>query len=393
LSVSLLLALLTGSTAIAAEEKPAPPDVAIQIVPQTEGVEPGEELILFLSITNRSAVPLNGLLLQATGEGFSVALPAPPSSLPPFGSAWGHARVIPSAGASFGKHQIPFLLRYRWRTASAAGASLQTATATVEVRRWLDEEAKGLPGGTAALFSLLFPIIPAFLAFQLLDRLRQKKGLHLPTFDSAYIVPAFFNALLVNSLPLFPRFRSLDLTPRETVLLSLLFGALWPIVRWIWDLLLSWLWGFRESDSPRTYLRKALFSPWSPRPFTWISGKIGDGGESWSGLLLRQPGGSLVLGSTLEISYARDPTKAKENAKENAEELVARVNETGSLTSRCRLWWRVVRSGLSAAVSTFPTQGAGEAAQATDRIVVYGEEIEGLKRTKSERKGLLEYSQ
>lgn len=387
-----LLALLVGHSAVGAEEKAVAPEIVIQLTPETDGVQPGKDLILYLSITNRSAIALDNVRIASGSKAFAVDLPSLPPTLLPFATVSGEAKVSAAAQSPvYGKHQLPIVLTYNWTIGRNTLASTQTGMATIEVRRWLDDEAKGLPGGTPALFALLFPIIPAFLAFQLVDRLRQRKGLHLPTFDSAYVVPAFFVALLVNSLPLFPTVHTVDLTPQEIVLFSLLLGATWPVLRWIWELLLRRVWCFRESDSPGVYLRKVLFSPWSPRPPLWISGKASEHAESWSGLLLYQPGGEVVLGSTIKISRTSAPATPKEVVAQEA--FVAEVDKSCSLILRYRLWIQVIRGRLVATPLVYPTQGDEAQARPTHRLVVSGEEIEGLKRLKSERREWLHYSQ
>jgi hypothetical protein len=382
--------LLTGGIVAVAQDKPGPPDVAVQIIPETDGGQPGRTVALFVTVTNKSAIPLQDLSFASQNEAFPVESSGLPASLPAFASTWVRAKLeIPRKGTAFGKHQIPFVLTYRWKDGQLGGVSAQTATVTIAVQRWLDEEAKGLPGGTAALFSLLFPIIPAFLGFQIMDRLRRHEGLRVPTFGSEYIVPAFFIALLINSLALFPRLPAPDSDePLEIVVSSFLLGALWPALRWIWDLVLRWWWGFRETDSPESYLRKALLSPWSPRPFTWMTGKVGEK-ETWSGILLRQPDGSPALGSRVQISPAKQANAAD---KASAPGLVQAVNTTGSLRSRWRLLWKVMTKKLTVGAAAFPQQGDGQTSTSSGRIAVAGDVLGSFQRQKGERQDFLTYS-
>jgi hypothetical protein len=83
---------------------------------------------------------------------------------------------------------------------------------------------------------------------------------------------------------------------------SFALGCIVPIFRWSHENNLKKVWGFNNTDNFETYLRKALLAPWSPREFTWATGKVDE--DEWSGIVLKQPNGVTVLGAKLQVSPA-----------------------------------------------------------------------------------------
>ena len=375
-----------GALAGAQEKKPAAPDVDFRIVSETKGVEPGESLLLHVFISNKSAFPLEGVSLDLPKlEGIEIRRSKSPlaGTVSPFGHASERMELRASEGTSFGARELPFLLRFRWKDGATGGESARQATVAVDVQPPFSGEAKGLPGGTGTLFALLLPVIPAFLTFQLFDRWRTAKVFEMPTFSNDYIVPAFFIAILAKSLTLFLGLRGTVLGLPYLLLLSAVLGAVWPLAHWGWDRWHWHRWAFQEHDEPKDYLRKALFSPWTPRRFTRVTGASGK--EAWMGILLRQPDGSSVLGSELQINH---PSPPSDSAKKDAGELVKQVNQGSSKEIRNQLLQKIEEGSLKVAPAAYPKRGD----QPVDRIVVSGEEIEGFVKDKSERRDLLTYS-
>jgi hypothetical protein len=296
---------------IAPTPQPSPPAVDFQAFTARESVERGEELTVFLFIANKSALPLTELKFIFQGNDFGlVKNPSFHSPLAPFGSVMETAIIKAKDTADYASHKLLLLVEYDWNSNGPKYRSAQPATATVLVMRRFDEETKGFPGGTAAFFYLLLPIIPAILSYQFLNRLRKGEGAHLPTFSAEYIVPAFFIAVFLSLLML-SLFRwdarlnySNPLVFIGTLFGSLFFGAIVPGLRIIYELIQNRVWGFDNNDTPATYLRKALLAPSAPREFKWATGKVGE--QSWEGILLRQPNGAIVLGAKLQVSYTQD---------------------------------------------------------------------------------------
>jgi hypothetical protein len=384
--------LLLAVAAAGAQEKPkepAAPAVELSVVPEMDGVEPGGSLALHVFVSNPSPVRL---------EGVSLVLPAPEririersgtplaSVVPPFGSASERLTLRPQGGALLGARKLPFTLRYRWRVPPHQGESARRTVVAVEVRPAFAEEAKGLPGGSGALLTLLLPVIPAFLTYQIFDELRKKQGFRMPRFSNEYIVPAFFIALIASSLRFLPWRASAGLGLGKLLVLSAVLGAVWPLLHWAVDIYRWKRWGFGSQDEMKDYLRKALLSPWSPRHFTWAVGLVGK--EKWEGVQLRQPDGSLALGSTLVISHKS--TTPSPNEYQAADALIQEVNDKGSHESRERLVREIESGALQVKQLDKKPQMAGQDA---GPAVVSGGEIEGFTRTHGKRCPFLRHSQ
>jgi hypothetical protein len=206
----------------------------------------------------------------------------------------------------FASHKLMLSVDFKWSDAGRDFTSTQVTVVSIEVARRFEEEAKGFPGGGAAFLYLLLPIIPAFLSYQTIERLRTGKGLQVPTFQSEYIVPAFFAAIIVSFLMLMIARTDTGVdysNPRIFVgvlAVSVLLGAVIPSFRWSWNLIEKSRWGFSDKDSMATYLEKALLGPRTSRQFKWVKGKLK--GESWEGILLEQPNAAKVLGACLQAS-------------------------------------------------------------------------------------------
>lgn len=390
LRLALVLLPLIVAAAAGAQEKPkepAAPAVELSVVPERDGVEPGESLALHVFVSNPSPVPLEGVsLVLPDPEKIRIERSGPPlaSVVPPFGSASERLTLRPQGGALLGARKLPFTLLYRWSAPPHQGESARRAVVAVEVRPPFAEEAKGLPGGSGALLALLLPVIPAFLTYQIVNELRKKQGLQMPRFSNEYIVPAFFIALIASSLRLLPWSEAAELTLGKLLILSAVLGAVWPLLHWGVDIYRWKRWGFHPQDEVKVYLRKALLSPWAPPRYTWVSGLVGK--EKWEGILLRQPDGGPALGSTLLISQGSAPD---ESDVEAAVTLLDRVNNGGSRKDRKQLIGEVESGKLKVARDQEPRMAGQDAGQG----VVSGEEIAGFARTHGKVCPFLKHSQ
>lgn len=365
--------LLSFATLVAGDEVTAPV-VTVQAVPRRpSGVETDDSLkarIPFaLVVVNGSARELTHLrLVVDENSGFVLAAaPQLPAKLAPFNTFISAFVLAPQRPAPYGRNDVVLTLRYQWRHGYTAFTSAQPMTASVELKRLFDEEARALPGGTASLFYLLLPLFPAYFAYQIVERLRRGEGLQVPVFGSEYLLPAFCIGLLVNYL--FSGRYS-----RTTVLLAAAaLGALWPALRWGWETYQQWRWGFKDTDDEETYLEKALLSPWIPRGELWVTAK--GGGETWSGVLLAQPDGRPVLGPRLQVSAPDPPANARLG------ELAEAISRPSSRRIRKRLV-REVRKSKATVARVESVQRDGQ----QHPSIIASEELVGFERQSAKRK-------
>lgn len=288
-------------------------------------IEKEEDLAVELVIVNGSDRELrNPALIPPRDEEFRFAGKQNlPPSLPPFGSVVSSFTIKAQPDAAYGPHNVVVGVRYGWSAEGRSFVSMQTATLSIDVKRPFEDEASGLPGGTAALFNLLLPLLPAFFAYQIVDRLRKGDGLQVPVFGSEYILPAFFIGLLATSL------RAYNVPLGWVLGGAAVLGALWPAAHWAREAWERRTWGFHENDDETVYLRKALLARGAPRRFIRISGRAL--GETWSGVELAQPDGALVLGATLQV------TPRNLDDFSSAEALVNEINNGASRKKRRQL--------------------------------------------------------
>jgi hypothetical protein len=399
--VFLLLSPLLGAAPAPSQGLPA---VDLSVTPETDGMEPKADLIVYAFITNKSEAELSQVSLDTLNDRFKVvATTGLSSSLGPlaFTDPKIQLRIRSGETVPFGKYQVPFTLRYHWSSpqpkigiASAAapanplvagvleGDSEQRAVVTVEIKAPYSAVASGLPGGTGPLFWLLLPVIPAFLAFQFVQGLRAKQGPKVPTFSADTILPAFLIAIAANSLS----FWSTSLAGLSTMWLlvgSGLLGALWPSGLWIWDEVKWRHWGFREDDKVETYFRKVLLSWWVPRPLVWVTGTAGKATVR-AGLLLAQPDRSQALGSQLTVS----PVIKESKEQERIETLVTNANK-GARRDRKKLVQELKKNKVTVSGLQKPELGNEPG---TD-LAVTGPALQAFEVESAERKPLLTYSQ
>jgi hypothetical protein len=317
--------------------EPSPPILDFQAVPDRDNIRPDDQVNISLFIANKSSKTLTKLKLNFADPAFAITkAPALPPSLPAFRSVTDSLTIKPAGSATFGARKLVLTIEYAWTANNSEFVSTQPATVTVAVARRFEEETKGFPGGTAAFFYLLLPIIPAILSYQFFDGLRRGEGAKLPSFKPEYIVPAFLAAVLL-SLVMLLAFRydtSLSYSnPLVFIIVlfsSLIVGSAPPLVRWKIEADERREWGFTNDETFPSYLRKALLAPWSPREFEWAEGKVDE--EKWHGVRLRQPDGTPVLGPVVQVFYPGGASNDQWN------ELVQQVvSRDGNLINKQRL--------------------------------------------------------
>lgn len=334
-----VLACLTLGAPVPAESKsgdaPAkvsPPDVSFKVVATRDTVNRGDSLGVVFSVANHSEIPLDNLQITTLPKNSTITFSQPAlQRVAAFGSESAETNGKVSGKADFETLHVVFVLQYDWNASRVTYTSTQTATLNIRVNRQFEEEAKGLPGGTAALLYLILPVITILLAYEFVDSLR-KGQVRFPEFKSEYIASAFVLAIALNFVLIYKWQQDqsfLYATPRRFALsLAALaaLGALIPFIRW---LIQGWNWclyTFRKTDSKEKYLKKVLH--WSPTgDVTWTKAKID--GVDWEGALLEQPNGTKILGACLQIS-----AKA---GKLTPDELKAIVDKTGKIDDLKRL--------------------------------------------------------
>lgn len=317
------------------------PTVDFQAFLSREKVERNETVTIYLAIANKSSIPIILSRVNIPKEAFDENnLSRLPLLLSPYASYQTNVTITARDVTNFGLHRLMLSVDFYWSAEGKDFISTQPTSVTLEVTRRFEEEAKGFPGGTAAFLYLLLPIIPAFLSYQTMERIRTGKPLEIPSFTSEHIVPAFFAAIVVSFLMLLTSRTETGIdysNPKvfASVLVgSLLVGALKPGIHGLWNLAQKLKWGFRPTDTMAEYLEKALLGPRVPDQYKWVRGTLS--GESWEGILLRQPNEALVLGAQLQVSSALDPADPTYH-KTYADIGLNVVSETGEVKNAKRL--------------------------------------------------------
>lgn len=335
---SMALIFLFGTFRIS-QGQTATPTIEIQAVVSRDKIERQEQTIVYIGLANKSATPITISRIGLTKASFDVTTPSVPISLAPFEGRETDLTFKPGSTTKYGVHKLLLSVEFTWAEGGKQFTSTQTTPITVEVTRQFEEEAKGFPGGTAAFFYLLLPIIPGILSYQLFERLRTGKGLLMPTFEAEYIVPAFFAAIVLS-------FIMLSLAHSERVIdysnpwvfitvltASLVVGASVPAGRWIAIGIARRRWAFSRADSMVEYLEKALLGPQAPDQFKWV--KATANGETWEGLLLEQPNTAKVLGACLQASPSETDDAAYQAALADIERSV--LDKTGTIKDAKKL--------------------------------------------------------
>jgi len=297
-----------------------------QATSEVDVIERGKPARIHLYITNKSDQPVTVTELAVSSSAFNIAIVEFGNPLPtptpngangatqtridkiagPFQTLAGSLALTPNGSAPFGQNKLILTLNYSWQSGQQKFESAQPVTVSIEIRRRFEEEAKGLPGGTAAFLYLLLPILPFLFTYQVIDRRRKHEGWNVPTFGSDHIVPAFFLAVLFSLLVIrwTKNHQEIDYS-RYEVLLAVIFGsaiagAIIPSVRWLIDCVRRAIYDFKDADTGDKYLLRALRSRHRRGGFEWAKGTVDT--EAWEGILFHQLDGTPVLGATLQIA-------------------------------------------------------------------------------------------
>jgi hypothetical protein len=345
-------------------KSPLPPVVEFQAQPLSEKLKIGEKNPVFVTIANKSALKIENINISCPEGKFVLESSNELSKLGPFQNTTARVTLSAAVNTSFNKYKLPLILSYTYvpessksvssatpaqaksrvqstpqaapQAASAQIAAQTSALIDIDVVRNFDEEAKGFPGGTAAFLYLLLPVIPAMLSFRFANNLRKGLGPQMPAFKSEDIVPAFLFAVVLSLIVLLIFDLDLSLGLSNTIFFlvvlaaSVVAGVMIPVILYFYGLWKMAKWGFRESDTDREYLRKALLSKYSPKEYDWATGKIG--ADTFAGVLLNQPTGKIVFGAIMQVS-----PKDGDDYDTCLEELAAQVFNGGILVNKKRL--------------------------------------------------------
>jgi hypothetical protein len=331
-------ALAVGVGAPAVEVPAKQPAVTLQIVAARDGTESGRPVTVFVVFSNQSSLTLSRLALSIRSDAFKPPAPLRTTAAGPFATVSEELTLTPVDGARFGGHAVMFTVDYQWQDGKESRTSAAVATVPLEIKYPFEDEAKGLPGGTAPLLWLLLPVIPAFLSFKFVEQLRAGKALEVPAFGAVDIPFAFFIAITVGALRLFAPFSASTSSPSTAVFMlvavSAAAGALVPAGRWGVASFQTWRWRFRPDDPADVYLRRVFFGPSSQSGLRWVTGTAGT--RQYAGLWLRQPDGSPALGARLQVSL-RGGLSAEERARAWSALQSDVVDTTGRVSNAQRL--------------------------------------------------------
>jgi hypothetical protein len=321
--------LLAASGALCATDPISAPDVELTATPARDIAKRLEDVPVIVRLTNKSAILCSNLKITLVTPDFSLRDPVTVALLPPFGSVTKQISIRVLDSANFTSHHPVLVTDFDWGT-KPVYHSARSAPLTLQVVHEYEDEAKGLPGGSAALLYLILPIVPFFLAYDLVDGIRLGQDVKIPKFDTAYLAPAFLLAIVIEYLLVLGARRgfAIDLTdPRQllaALAISTVAGAAWPGLRIIGHSL-NMLHAFRETDALADYLRKAIRQCPEGRA-QWVQGS--GVWEHFTGLLLTQPDKKTVLGARLQVSA---------KSKEHATTLAECFDTNDSLTNSAKL--------------------------------------------------------
>jgi hypothetical protein len=296
--------------------EPVPPVLDFQAICEQDTFKRGDSFTVLILVVNKSQTELKDVKVRLLNSGAFLptpsltakaqpSLPLPSGNIPAFATATAQTSLTVDKNANFIQHKLLFSVDYQWEFQGRQFSSAQTANLALLVTRQFEEEAKGLPGGTAALLYLILPIVPAIMAYEFWDSLRKKQGLKIPQFKTEYIVPSFLLALILGFFLLVAAKRDVSVAYSSpgifvfVLFVSALLGSAIPCSRWF----LQWLrWrkvAFRAGDTLDQYLIKVL-SKYADDNLPWAKGTVN--GQEWEGLDLQQPDGSKVLGARVQVS-------------------------------------------------------------------------------------------
>ena len=331
------------------QREPAAPAVDFQALVERDSLKRDETVTVFFLITNKSKFELKSPRVSLLNPGALIPQPpadqhaplpmSPPlTDVPAFGAQRSQSGLKVGSSAEFAQHRLIFALDYTWLLDGKPMASAQTTTLIIPVVRQFEEEAKGLPGGTAPILYMLMPIIPAILTYEFFNSLRKGEGPKMPQFKTEYIVPSFLLGVLLGFASLFAARSNASLdysSPMSFVIVILLSAALGSMIvgiQWVCDCVRWWRRGFKPTDSAEKYLGKALLQCKDGNA-RWATGTVD--GQRWQGILLTQPDKTHALGARMQISV-------KPDSAPSWDQLIAVIDQTGKIidASSLRRWLR-----------------------------------------------------
>jgi hypothetical protein len=283
------------------------PEVDFQATPTLDAIERHEPDSVFLAVSNKSSLSLNKIRIELKDDRFSLTRLPIMKALDPYAS-WQITGSITASDKAFDgvAYKLPIIVTYTWNSAGKNFVSSRSAIIGIRIKRQFEDESSGLPGGTAALLYLLLPIIPAFLGYGFVEKLRATREIEVPTFGSEKVVFAFLLAVVVSCVMQVTLRREVELTywdPRVLLgvaSISILAGTVVPGTRLIMTAWRNRNWRFEKEETAESYLRKTLTRSKKTPQFRWVKGKVND--EEWQGILLLQPDGGIALGARLQVS-------------------------------------------------------------------------------------------
>lgn len=309
---AVLIAFIAAGVYAAPNQKPGSssepeaPVVDFQVLPERDAVQRKDTFSIFLFIANKSSTILKHPKATLLNPGFGLTERVLPD-VPAYGSNQTEMKGAVDPQEEFSQHRLTFVLQYSWAGQGKEFTSAQSAAMTLQVNHPFESEAKGLPGGSAALLYLLIPILPVFFAYHIVDSLRQGQGFKIPEFKTEYFLPSFLVAVGLNFFLVAILKQDLSASYSDPWAFAAFMGgaaitgASIPALGWLYQGAYCWRYAFHENDSYQDYLRKALRLSRSSS-FQWVTGKYN--GQTWQGFLLHQPDQTCVLGAQLEISTA-----------------------------------------------------------------------------------------
>ncbi len=347
--VFLAVAFATSHYARGDQKNPAAPTVDFQAVVEQDSVKRSDDVTVFCLITNKSNSELKDIKVTLLNPGALIprsaadphaplAMSPPLVDLPAFGALRSQSTLTVGTRAEFAQHRLIFALDYTWEVGGKQVSSTQTTILLLPVVRQFEEEAKGLPGGTAPILYMLMPIIPAILAYEFFNSLRKGEGVSMPQFKTEYILPSFLLAVLLGFIALFAarRTASVDYTSPSSFVLVIVvsagLGAAIVGIQWLCDRVRWWRKGFKATDSAEAYLSKALLQ-FKDGKAPWVTGTVE--AQKWEGALLTQPDKTHALGARMQVSV-------KPNSVPSWEELTKVIETEGKVLDRAllRRWLR-----------------------------------------------------
>jgi hypothetical protein len=329
-SVRFSVALLLCGSAQASlhAQKPEVPNLSIQASLESDSLHPAARgacnvddcrLRLTVLVKNDSQQDVRDLSFHLSPELKGIDLEsADPAALKPLAMPYfsRYAMVYTLTASSdaakeFGRHKMMLVADYSWKDQNGQHTTAISAPIEFTIDREFEEEAKSLPGGSAAMLYLLLPFVAIFLSYSFFENARCHEPFKVPEFKTSYIAPIFLGSILVNLVVQRLFLPRIDFSYADPSTISKLIvgcialGALKPSIHWLWQIAHS----FKESDNDVQYARKLLRYA-RDGCLDWC--EVEDNKKSrYKGFLLKQPDGSFGMGALLQVSSKDSKCQAK----------------------------------------------------------------------------------